>query len=81
MMPLLRKATPRCAIKIPHAQSAIFPFALGNVLGPLLIGHLFDTVGRKKMISLTYALRGVLLATTGWLFTTEVLSAVTQTRY
>ncbi len=33
------------------------------------------------MISLTYALRGVLLATTGWLFTTEVLSAVTQTRY
>ncbi len=57
----------------------IFPFALGNVLGPVLIGHLFDTVGRKKMISLTYALSGILLAITGWLFVQGVLTAVTQT--
>jgi MFS family permease len=57
----------------------IFPFALGNVLGPVLIGHLFDTVGRKKMISLTYALSGVLLAITGWLFLHGLLTAVTQT--
>ncbi|HTH53942.1 MAG TPA: MFS transporter [Edaphobacter sp.] len=57
----------------------IFPFAIGNVLGPLLIGHLFDTVGRKKMISLTYALSGVLLALTGWLFVQGILTAVTQT--
>src|SRR5205085_7260183 len=26
-----------------------FPFALGNLLGPLTIGHLFDTIGRRKM--------------------------------
>jgi MFS family permease len=57
----------------------IFPFAIGNVLGPVLIGHLFDTVGRKKMISLTYALSGVLLAITGWLFAQNLLTAVTQT--
>jgi MFS family permease len=57
----------------------IFPFALGNVLDPVLIGHLFDTVGRKKMISLTYALSGVLLALTGFLFSQNVLTAVTQT--
>ncbi len=57
----------------------IFPFALGNVLGPVLIGRLFDTIGRKKMISLTYALSGVLLAITGWLFEQNMLTAVTQT--
>ncbi|WP_058186656.1 MFS transporter [Terracidiphilus gabretensis] len=57
----------------------ILPFALGNVLGPVLIGHLFDTIGRKKMISLTYALSGILLAITGWLFAANLLTAVTQT--
>jgi MFS family permease len=57
----------------------IFPFAIGNVLGPVLIGHLFDTIGRKKMISLTYALSGVLLAITGWLFAAGLLTAITQT--
>jgi MFS family permease len=57
----------------------LFPFAIGNVLGPVLIGHLFDTVGRKKMISLTYALSGVLLIVTGWLFQQNMLTATTQT--
>jgi MFS family permease len=46
----------------------ILPFALGNFLGPLLLGPLFDTVGRKPMIASTYALSGVLLALVGWLF-------------
>jgi MFS family permease len=57
----------------------ILPFALGNVLGPVLIGHLFDTVGRRKMISLTYAASGVLLALTGWMFAENLLTAKTQT--
>src|SRR5213595_4004356 len=57
----------------------LLPFALGNVLGPLLLGHLFDTIGRKKMITVTYGLAGILLALTGWLFHAGVLTAQTQT--
>src|SRR6059058_5370750 len=57
----------------------LLPFALGNVLGPLLLGHLFDTVGRKQMITLTYGLAGILLALTGWLFHAGMLTAQTQT--
>ena len=54
-------------------------FALGNVLGPVLMGHLFDSVGRKPMIAGTYALSGVLLAITGWMFRENMLTATTQT--
>jgi len=57
----------------------LLPFALGNVLGPILLGHLFDTIGRKKMITATYGLAGVLLALTGWLFHAGMLTAQTQT--
>ena len=57
----------------------LLPFALGNVLGPLLLGHLFDTIGRKQMIAATYGLAGILLALTGWLFHAGVLTAQTQT--
>jgi MFS family permease len=57
----------------------IIPFAVGNVLGPLTIGRLFDTVGRRKMISFTYIISGVLLTITGWLFLQGTLNAVTQT--
>lgn len=54
-------------------------FALGNVLGPVVIGHLFDTVGRKPMIAGTYMLSGLLLAVTGWMFRQGMLTAFTQT--
>lgn len=57
----------------------ILPFALGNFLGPVLLGPLFDTLGRKQMIAATYALAGVLLAVTGQLFHMGVLTATTQT--
>jgi MFS family permease len=57
----------------------LLPFALGNVLGPLFLGHLFDTIGRKQMITLTYGLAGILLAVTGWLFHAGMLTAQTQT--
>lgn len=46
----------------------ILPFALGNFLGPLLLGRLFDTVGRKPMISFTYGIAGILLTLAGYLF-------------
>ncbi len=53
----------------------ILPFAAGNVLGPLLLGRLFDTVGRRIMIGSTYALSGALLAVTAFLFSKNLLSA------
>jgi len=57
----------------------ILPFAAGNVLGPLLLGHLFDTIGRKVMIASTYAISGILLTVTAALFSHELLSAQTLT--
>ena len=57
----------------------LLPFAAGNFLGPLLLGRLFDTVGRRIMIATTYALSGVLLALTGSFFAAGMLSAPTQT--
>jgi MFS family permease len=57
----------------------ILPFALGNVLGPIVLGRLFDTLGRRVMISFTYLISGLLLALTGWLFVGELISATTQT--
>lgn len=53
--------------------------AVGNFLGPLLLGRLFDTVGRIPMISGTYIGSGLLLLGTAWLFGREVLTAVTLT--
>jgi len=57
----------------------LLPFALGNVLGPIVLGHLFDTIGRRKMITATYAIAGLLLAATGWLFHAGMLTAQSQT--
>jgi MFS family permease len=57
----------------------ILPFAAGNFLGPVTLGKLFDTLGRRLMISLTYALSGVLLIAVGALFERDLLSAAAQT--
>jgi MFS family permease len=57
----------------------ILPFALGNFLGPLMLGPLFDTLGRKPMIGATYMLSGILLAIVGWLFREGILDAVQLT--
>jgi MFS family permease len=66
---------------IPSAQVGwyILPFAIGNVLGPLLLGRLFDTIGRRPMIAFTYGISGVLLAITGFLFQQGALSETSQT--
>ncbi|MFF8811684.1 MFS transporter [Streptomyces pactum] len=53
--------------------------AAGNFLGPLLLGKLFDTVGRRVMISGTYLLSGALLLVTAWLFEGGHLTANTLT--
>jgi MFS family permease len=57
----------------------ILPFAAGNFLGPLLLGRLFDTLGRRAMIALTYGLSAVLLALSGYLFLIGALDARSQT--
>jgi len=56
----------------------IFPFALGNVLGPLILGPLFDRVGRRRMIAVTYVSSGVALACSAWAFQQAWLSATGQ---
>jgi MFS family permease len=53
----------------------VLPFAIGNFFGPLLLGPLFDRIGRKPMIASTYAISGVLLAIVGYLFREDALSA------
>ena len=57
----------------------LLPFALGNLAGPLFLGHLFDTVGRRRMIVFTYTVSGLLLLATGWAFARGMLTAATQT--
>lgn len=57
----------------------LIPFAIGNILGPLTLGRLFDTIGRRQMISFTYITSGVLLAIISWLFLQGMLNAITQT--
>ena len=57
----------------------ILPFAAGNFLGPLLLGRLFDSIGRRQMIAFTYAMSGVLLAVTAWMFEAAMLGATGQT--
>jgi MFS family permease len=62
-----------------HTAYYFFAFAAGNLLGPLTLGRLFDTIGRKQMISSTYILSGVLLIISAILFDRGVLNATTQT--
>jgi MFS family permease len=64
------------ATKVPLYGLA---FSIGNLVGPLVLAPLFDTVGRKKMISGTYLISGALLAVSGWLFDNHDLTANSQT--
>jgi MFS family permease len=64
-----------------HTSYYFFPFALGNLIGPLALGHLFDTVGRRRMILLSYGLSGFLLLVSAFFFRAGVLNATTQTLF
>src|SRR4051812_44189621 len=57
----------------------LLPFAAGNFLGPLLLGRLFDTVGRRVMITMSYVLAGVGLVVVGALFQQDAISATQLT--
>jgi len=66
---------------VPEGRVGLFllPFAAGNFLGPLLLGPLFDQIGRRRMITITYALSGILILATGLLFKADLLTPQTQT--
>lgn len=66
-------------IAADHIGWYILPFAAGNFLGPVFLGRLFDTLGRRTMIALTYGVSGLLLALSGYLFSIGALSAQGQT--
>jgi MFS family permease len=64
----------------PHDASIyLLLFAAGNLAGPILLGPLFDIVGRRPMIAGTYLAAGTVLGVTSWLFRQEMLTATTQT--
>ncbi|WP_344778277.1 MFS transporter [Gryllotalpicola kribbensis] len=62
-----------------HTPYFLFPFAAGNLIGPLVLGHLFDTIGRRKMIFATYGLSGLVLLVSAFFFHAGALTATTQT--
>ena len=66
---------------VPPADTGLYllPFALANFLGPFALGRLFDRLGRRVMISTTYALSALLLLATGALFAAGSLNAYAQT--
>ena len=66
-------------IPADHVGWYLLPFAAGNFAGPLLLGRLFDTLGRRVMITFTYGVSGVLLALSGYLFSIGALNAQGQT--
>lgn len=66
---------------VPDSRIGVYllPLAAGNFLGPLTLGALFDTIGRRRMIAGTYGISGLLLLATAALFALGKLSATTQT--
>jgi MFS family permease len=66
-------------VSATRAPLFLIPFSVGNILGPVFLGPLFDSIGRRVMISSTYIFSGVLLVVTGIFFTHGMLSATTMT--
>ncbi len=66
---------------VPAGETPLYivALAIGNLLGPLLLGRMFDTIGRRIMIASTYALASALMFVTAWLFGRGELNATTQT--
>jgi MFS family permease len=66
-------------VRSEHIGRYLLPFALFNFLGPVMLGRLFDSHGRRNMIATTYAASGALLLLTGYLFYAEQLTAASHT--
>ncbi len=68
---------------LTSSQAAVyfFPFAIGNLLGPLLLGRYFDTIGRRRMIGGCYSISGIILGISAVLFVGDHLNPVTHTAF
>jgi MFS family permease len=68
---------------LSSSQAALyfFPFAIGNLLGPLVLGRFFDTVGRRRMIGGCYSISGIVLGISAFLFLGDHLNPVTHTAF
>lgn len=66
---------------VPASETGLYllPFAIGNFVGVVMLGHFFDTIGRRQMIAATYIISALLLVLTGYLFVQHDISAATQT--
>jgi MFS family permease len=62
-----------------HTGLYLLPFAFGNFIGPLALGHFFDTIGRRQMIAATFTIAGLLLAASGYFFWRGTLTVTSQT--
>ena len=67
--------------QVPYSRVGLFilPLAISNFAGPLLLGRLFDTVGRRRMIFATFGIAGLLMILVAGLFAAGRLDALTQT--
>ncbi len=66
-------------VKAADVGLFLLPFAAGNFLGPIILGPLFDRIGRRPMIAGTFILGGVAAVLVGWMFQQDMLSTWTQT--
>ena len=64
-----------------EAALYFFPFAIGNLLGPLILGKFFDTIGRRRMIAGCYSISGVILGISAVLFLGDALTPLTHTAF
>lgn len=65
---------------VPADRTGLYllPFALSNFVGPVALGPFFDTIGRRPMISGTFAISGLLLIANGWMFAHGSLTSTSQ---
>ncbi len=66
-------------VKSANVGLFLLPFAAGNFLGPIILGPLFDKVGRRPMIASTFVIGGIAAVGVGWLFQADALNTWTQT--
>ena len=65
-------------VSAAHAGVLFLPLAVSNFIGPLVLGRLFDTVGRRIMIAASFLTTAVVFAVSDFLFLAHRLTAFGQ---